>query len=66
METITNHTCLWVVRKNLTSIMKVLFVGFSGFGWFKLSFGVVFFDVFWVLVENYELKEANLPFMQKS
>ena len=56
METITSHTCLWVVRKNLTSIMKVLlvgFVGFSGFGWFKSSFGVVFFDVFWVLVANY-------------
>ena len=28
METITNSTCLWVVRKNLTSIMKVLLVGF--------------------------------------
>ena len=56
METITSHTCLWVVRKNLTSIMKVLlvrFVGFSGFGWFKSSFRVVFFDVFWVLVGNY-------------
>ena len=50
METITNHTCLWVVRKNLTSIMKVLLVGF---GWFKSSFGVVFFDVFWVLVGNF-------------
>ena len=30
METITSHTCLWVVRKNLTSIMKVLLVGFCG------------------------------------
>ena len=28
METITSPTCLWVVRKNLTSIMKVLLVGF--------------------------------------
>ena len=49
METITSHTCLWVVRKNLTSIMKVLLVGFCGFS----GFGVVFFDVFWVLVGNY-------------
>ena len=24
METITSPTCLWVVRKNLTSIMKVV------------------------------------------
>ena len=30
METITSHTCLWVVRKNLSSIMKVLLVGFGG------------------------------------
>ena len=30
METITSPTCLWVVRKNLTSIMKVLLVGFCG------------------------------------
>ena len=48
METITSHTYLWVVRKNLTSIMNILlvvFVGFSGFGWFKSSFGVVFFYV---------------------
>ena len=30
MKTITNPTCLWVVRKNLTSIMKVLLVGFCG------------------------------------
>ena len=55
IETITSLTCLWVVRKNLTSIMKVLlvgFCGFSGFGWFKSSFGVFFFFffVFWVLV----------------
>ena len=43
VETITSHTSLWVVRKNLTSIMKVLlvFVGFIDFGWFKSSFGVV-------------------------
>ena len=27
METIISLTCLWVVRKNLTSIMKVLLVG---------------------------------------
>ena len=49
METITSPTCLWLVRKNLTSIMKVLlvgFVGFNGFGWFKSSLGDVFFDVF--------------------
>ena len=30
MKTITSPTCLWVVRKNLTSIMKVLLVGFCG------------------------------------
>ena len=30
METITSHTCLWIVRKNLTSIIKVLLVGFCG------------------------------------
>ena len=30
METITGHTCLLVVRKNLNSIMKVLLVGFCG------------------------------------
>ena len=30
METIRSPTCLWVVRKNLTSIMKVLLVGFCG------------------------------------
>ena len=30
METITSHTCLRVVRKNVTSIMKVLLVGFCG------------------------------------
>ena len=30
METITSHTCLWIVKKNLTSIMKVLLVGFCG------------------------------------
>ena len=29
METITSHTCLWIVRKNLSSIMKVLLVGSS-------------------------------------
>ena len=49
METNTSPTCLWVVRKNLTFIMKVcwlVLVGFSGFGWFKSSLGVVFFDVF--------------------
>ena len=27
METFTSPTCLWVFRKNLTSIMKVLLVG---------------------------------------
>ena len=55
METITSHTCLWLVRKNLTSIMKVLllvFVGFSGFGWFKSCFGAVFFDVFWLEITD--------------
>ena len=42
--------------------MKVLlvgFVGFSGFGWFKSSFEVVFFDVFWVLVGNYGVKRGK-------
>ena len=36
METITIPTCLWVVRKNLTSIMKLLLVGFYGLLWFWL------------------------------
>ena len=30
MKTIISPTCLWVVRKNLTSIIKVLLVGFCG------------------------------------
>ena len=30
LETITSPNCLWVVRKNLISIIKVLLVGFCG------------------------------------
>ena len=30
METIASPTCLWVVKKILTSMMKVLLVGFCG------------------------------------
>ena len=41
-------------------------IGFGGFGWFKSSLGVVFFDVFWVLVVNFGSKEVNLSSMQKS
>ena len=35
------------------SVVGWFFVGFSGFGWFKPSLGVVFLDVVWVFVGNF-------------
>ena len=45
METILSPTYLWVIRKNLTSIMKVLLVGFCGllrFWLVQVKFGSCF------------------------